>query len=318
MTMDDLGPSPLISVITPFLNPGAFLQEAIESVFAQTYSDWELLLIDDGTTDGSSDIARSYSERFPERIVYLEHAGRRNLGTAASRNVGISRARGKYIAFLDADDVWMPHKLACQTDLLNAHLAVAMIYGPCLHWYSWTADAANDVQDPPQDPGVFGNTIIPAPKLLELAIHNSDMLFSPSGILVRRSVAVAVGGFEERFCGRIRMYEDNSFYAKITLGESVLVMDKPCFKYRHSPNSCVSLVVRSGNFNKLRMDFLRWLSNYLARRHADEMRMVAVQELRLLRVRSLRMSLSRIARRIIPKSPRLWLRSVATSFRTRA
>src|SRR5262245_49569485 len=99
---------PLVSVIMIFLNAERFFLEAIESVFAQTYSNWELLLIDDGSTDGSTEIALRYAKNSPEKVRYFEHNGHCNRGTAASRNLGLSQARGDYIAQLDADDVWFP------------------------------------------------------------------------------------------------------------------------------------------------------------------------------------------------------------------
>ena len=95
--------TPTVSAIIPFLNAGAFLEEAIESVFAQTYRDWELLLVDDGSTDASTALARRYAERYGPRARYLEHDGHANRGVCASRNLGIKRSHGKYLAFLDGD-----------------------------------------------------------------------------------------------------------------------------------------------------------------------------------------------------------------------
>jgi glycosyltransferase involved in cell wall biosynthesis len=100
-----IGNKSLISVIIIFLNSEEFIQEAIESVFAQTYNNWELLLVDDGSTDGSTNIALQYAEQHGERVRYLEHNNRQNRGMSASRNLGIREAKGEYIAFLDADDV---------------------------------------------------------------------------------------------------------------------------------------------------------------------------------------------------------------------
>src|SRR5262249_6096994 len=99
---------PLVSVVTPFWNARSFIAEAIESVLAQEFQSWELLLVDDGATDGSTDIARDYAGRFPEKIRYLEHEGHANRGSSCARNLGIRDAKGAYIAFLDADDVWTP------------------------------------------------------------------------------------------------------------------------------------------------------------------------------------------------------------------
>src|SRR5206468_2884667 len=81
--------APTVSVVVIFLNAERFLDEAIQSVMGQTYPHWELLLVDDGSTDGSSAIARGYTERQPNRVRYLEHPGHRNAGMSASRNLGL-------------------------------------------------------------------------------------------------------------------------------------------------------------------------------------------------------------------------------------
>src|SRR5216684_3354263 len=99
---------PLTSVIMIFLNAEKFIQEAIESVFAQGYDSWELLLVDDGSTDSSTVLALRYAEQYPVKVRYIEHEGHQNRGMSASRNLGIRHAQGEYLAFLDADDVWLP------------------------------------------------------------------------------------------------------------------------------------------------------------------------------------------------------------------
>ena len=105
-------PPALVSIVVIFLNAARFLEEAIASVLGQTYPAWELLLVDDGSSDGSTDLAMRHARAHPGRVRYLDHDGHRNLGMSASRNLGIRHATGKYIALLDADDVWLPDKLA--------------------------------------------------------------------------------------------------------------------------------------------------------------------------------------------------------------
>src|SRR5256885_6022630 len=124
----DATPSPLVSAITIFYNGKTFIAEAIESVVAQTYPSWELLLVDDGSTDGASEIARDYAARHPERIRYLEHDGHRNRGMSASRNLGLQHSRGALVAFLDSDDVWLPEKIARQVATLDAHPEAQMTF----------------------------------------------------------------------------------------------------------------------------------------------------------------------------------------------
>ena len=101
---------PLVSVVLNFFNAEKFIREAIESVLAQTYNNWELLLVDDRSTDGSGQIALRYARKDAERVKYLTHKEREKIGRSASLNLGIRNARGEYIAFLDADDVWLPEE----------------------------------------------------------------------------------------------------------------------------------------------------------------------------------------------------------------
>src|SRR5688572_8206551 len=98
---------PLVSAIIIFLNGEKYLEEAIQSVIHQTYTNWELLLVDDGSSDKSTAIALSYANSFSNKIKYLEHEGHQNKGMSATRNLGINHSKGDYIGFLDADDVWL-------------------------------------------------------------------------------------------------------------------------------------------------------------------------------------------------------------------
>src|SRR5215467_13265615 len=161
---------PMVSAIIIFLNAEKFLSEAIDSVLGQTFHDWELLLVDDGSTDGGSAIARRYSQKYPVRVQYLEHPSHTNRGMSASRNLGIKHARGEYIAFLDADDVWLPHKLSEQVALLEAHPDVGMTYGHALIWSSWTG--SREATDYKISLGVPGGTHELPPNLLPQLLRN--------------------------------------------------------------------------------------------------------------------------------------------------
>ena len=131
---------PLVSAIIIILNAEKYLEEAIESVLAQTYQKWELLLCDDGSTDDSTQIVQRYIEEYPAKIRYLEHQGHQNRGMSATRNLGIEHAKGEYISWLDADDVWRPQKLERQVQLIGENPEAAMVYGPLQLWYSWKGD----------------------------------------------------------------------------------------------------------------------------------------------------------------------------------
>jgi glycosyltransferase involved in cell wall biosynthesis len=104
--MDAENFSPRVSVIVPIYNAEAFLSDTLESVLPQSFSDFELILVDDGSTDASPEIAQSYSDG---RIVYKRQANR---GVSTARNTGLGIARGKIVGFLDSDDLWHPDKIA--------------------------------------------------------------------------------------------------------------------------------------------------------------------------------------------------------------
>lgn len=102
--------SELVSVIVPVYNAEKFIREAMDSVRAQTYESWELLLVEDGSSDGSADVITDYIAEMQETRIRLIRQPS-NQGAARARNRGVREAAGRYIAYLDADDLWMPEKL---------------------------------------------------------------------------------------------------------------------------------------------------------------------------------------------------------------
>ena len=115
---------PLVSVVIPTFNRAHILEEAVNSVIAQDYLHWELHIVDDGSTDGTRELVEQF--RGDERIHYH---WQENAGQATARNHGVSQARGDYIAFLDSDDRWLPHKLRVQVQCLVEDPQIDVIYG---------------------------------------------------------------------------------------------------------------------------------------------------------------------------------------------
>ena len=249
----------LVSVVIIFFNAERFIREAIDSVFAQTYKNWELLLVDDGSSDASTAIARQYAEKDSARGHYLEHPGHANRGMSASRNLGIHNARGTYIAFLDADDVWLSNILEEQVGILEAYPEAAMAYGPIEYWFSWTGMPEDRERDYVEKLGVTPNTVVQPPKLLPLFLR--DKAAVPSGILVRRHVIERVGGFEHTFRGE---YEDQVFCAKICLNAPVFASGQRWYRYRQHSDSCVLIGQKTGETYSARLFFLNWLAKYLS------------------------------------------------------
>lgn len=252
-------PQPLVSIITIFHNEERFLAEAIESVLEQTYPHWELLLCDDGSTDGSTSIAQRYAAAHPDRIRYLQHDGGANRGMSATRNLGLAAARGEYISFLDGDDVWVPEKLTRQVYLLQQNPEAGAVYGRLHVWYAWTRRQEDLVDDYVQPLGGPPDTLVRPPELLIRFLR--DDVYTPSGLLFRRAVLEDVGGYEEAFRG---MHEDGVVMAKICLKWPLYASGEVWYKYRQHPDSCCNRSIAAGRDRDALRAYLEWLDGYLA------------------------------------------------------
>jgi glycosyltransferase involved in cell wall biosynthesis len=255
---------PRVSVVMIFLDAARFIEESIESVLSQTYDRWELLLVDDGSADGSAEIARSYAKEHQGRIRYITHPGGENRGMSASRNLGIRHARGEFIALLDADDVFLPEKLERQVALLDTHPEVGMVYGATEYWYSWTGRPEDRRRDRPRRIGVRTGRVHTPPAILYRVLRNEARTPCTCGVLLRREVAELVGGFEEEFKG---MYEDQVFFIKVLRHVPVYVSAECLDRYRQHPASHVhqSRARKSrGEVNPGAVSD-RWLQAYLDR-----------------------------------------------------
>jgi len=259
------GGMPLVTAITIFLNAERFIEEAIESVFGQSYQEWELILVDDGSTDGSTQVAQSYANRYPKKVRYLEHPGRENRGMSASRNLGLMHAQGEFIAFLDADDVWLPEKLKQQVEILNSHPEAAMVYGATQYWYSWTGESVDARRDFVTEPGVKPDTLVRPPALVSALLQNQ--IATSTGCLTRREIMQQVGGYEESFRG---MFEDQVFHSKISLRAPVFVSSQCWYRYRKHSASCCAVAENSGEHRTHRLTFLNWLERYSSEQGVDD------------------------------------------------
>jgi glycosyltransferase involved in cell wall biosynthesis len=192
---------PAVSIILPTFNRSGFLRQAIDSVFAQTYVDWELVVADDGSGEETQAYLRDLSD--PRvRTIWLEHCG----NPARVRNAAIQAARGEYLAFLDSDDLWAPSKLQAQIAALGARPRARWSY--CR--YAHIDGNGNPITPGRARPGDFPDGWVFEPLLkLELAIPMP-------AVIAARDLVQALGGFDEQqrfgefhdLCLRLAMHSE--------------------------------------------------------------------------------------------------------------
>lgn len=290
-----------VSVVVSILNAERFLTETIESVFAQTYKNWELLLVDDGSTDGSTRIAQGYAAKFPQAVRFLEHYKHNRRGQGASRNLGIGNATGEYIATLDHDDVWLPNKLERQVAILDSHPEAALVYGATQYWHSWAGDGSALEADYVQAPGVPANRIYEPPDLLKLTLSEQIVPPIPTDFMFRKDSICNLGGFEESFIGALSMFEDQAFLVKVYAALPVYVSDECWDRYRIHPDQHCAKVIRSGKKPDTEHFFLSWVSEYLEFQDATDVEIEAIISHRM---RPYRHPILDRLKRVVPKARR--------------
>lgn len=210
--------NPKVSVIMNCYNSSKYLCEAIESVYAQTYGDWEIIFWDNASTDNSAAIAKSYDEKlkyfYAEKTVPLGHA----------RNFAIEKARGEYIAFLDCDDVWLPEKLENQIGFLELNEDVALIYSD-----SSIIDEEGVLK---KNTYLWGNQQFYRGNIFEkLLLADFIPLLT---VVLRKKILDEVGLFNTKY----KIAEDYDLFLKVAESNKIDFIDQPLSMYRiHSFNA---------------------------------------------------------------------------------
>jgi glycosyltransferase involved in cell wall biosynthesis len=264
-----------VSVIVPFRDAGSHLEQTIASVEAQEHDRFELILVDDGSTDASTGVAGAAAARDPVRIRHLDHPGHANLGKSSSRNAGLRAARGDYVVFLDADDLLLPGKLRHQAAILDGDHGADAVYGRTWYW---------------DDPGDAGG----ARERLSRLWVRSDETYEPPGLLMRflehpgsvpclcavmarRQTLLRLGGFDESLQD---LYEDQTLIAKLALHCRIRVDAAPGERYRQHEGSSTRRAISEGAYhpwrpNAARRRYIEWLDRYSAHLDAPPSRPLA-------------------------------------------
>jgi glycosyltransferase involved in cell wall biosynthesis len=216
-------PTPTVSVVMPAFDAAACIGRAVDSVLAQTWAERELLVVDDGSRDGTLAVLAGYGER----VRVLRQA---NAGPAAARNHGLRAARGRYVAFLDADDWWLPTKLERQVALLEARAELGFCStatqvvtadgAPAGHWPCCADDGA--------------------PLLERLFVQGAAVSGSTSGVLARAALLREVGGFDEA----LRGFEDPDLWLRLAARAGYACIAEPLTVVVRTPGSVSSHLPR--------------------------------------------------------------------------
>lgn len=176
---------PLISVIIPSYNSGKFLNEAIESAVNQTYKNLEIIIVNDGSSDNTEKIAKEWQFK-DSRVKYFKH--QQNKGLAAARNTGIKNSKGEYLAFLDADDIWLPKKVEIQLKKIK-ELEADLVFS---NWYVVESNKNKKVKP-------FDSSPLRNKENLVCSLIRKNFI-SPSTVLLKKSALKKVGLFDENLC----------------------------------------------------------------------------------------------------------------------
>lgn len=208
--------SPFVDIIIPAYNAARFLPAAIESVEAQTFTDWRILLIDDGSTDDTAAVVASYAERLGAKLKYIRQENR---GLPAARNTAIRNSSAKLLALLDADDLWLPGRLAASVASFDSRPQAGVSYG----LISWI-DASGEIT------GTFQGNPAPVEGRVANDIYTRRMQLPCPSMTFRREAAERVGMFDET----MRATEDRDLWLRIALHYEVAFVPEVIALYRLS------------------------------------------------------------------------------------
>jgi len=213
---------PVVDIIVPAYNAARFLPAALESVLSQTFSDWRIVLVDDGSTDETAVIAKSFAEQLGSKMLVIQQT---NKGLPAARNVAIRHSSAEFLALLDADDIWLPSRLAASIELLRARPEVGLVYGGV----SLIDQNAALISTP----WLQGKN---AEGWIASGIYTRALDLPCPTITFRRACVEEVGDFDES----MRASEDRDLWLRISLRYQVARIDRVIALYRISSGSMSS------------------------------------------------------------------------------
>jgi glycosyltransferase involved in cell wall biosynthesis len=216
--------NPLVSVIIPAYNAAQYIGEAIESALAQTYKNQEIIVVDDGSNDNTVELI---SNKYGEKVTIIKQ---KNAGPSSARNRGIKEARGEYIAFLDADDIWLPNKISEQIELMEKYLDVGMVFGNATTLKDGRKSELSHFEKEGLDEAYFGDRIYYKDAFKKL--FNKNIIMTQT-VMMRTSIIEKTGGFDTDF----RFAEDFLLWLNIARVTKIAYQPQVvAFRRRHDGN----------------------------------------------------------------------------------
>lgn len=229
---------PRVSIVVPAYNAAGVITATIQSVLASTFTDFELIVLDDGSTDGTADIVRSFDD---SRVRLVRHTNR---GMSATRNAGLAMSRSEFVALLDADDVWHPQKLALQVALLEQQPEVDLCFTEFQTWHGEPAEEFFTRLGNLQTEDRLTGWIYPLMVMTNFTL--------PSSVLYRRRLADRLGPFR---CDD-HQTDDWEYFTRASRLTRVAKLSTPLVLYRQSANSLSKRVPRHNATEDMRGQLL--------------------------------------------------------------
>lgn len=231
--------NPKISVVIPSYNRANYILETVTSVLRQSSRDFEIIIVDDGSTDNTREILADLVNENLVRYIFQE-----NSGESAARNCGISKSKGEYIAFLDSDDLFLPKKLEKQATFMDENPGIGLVH--C--WYSKFSDENQDLGR--RNTSRYSGWVYPEMLL------TWQVLLSPSCIMVRSNVLEDVGPFDV----------DQYWGADLDMWRRIAKK----YQFGLIPEVLTMVRVHAGNLSARKIDSLRWFERYLLKAFEDD------------------------------------------------
>ena len=217
--MESASQDPLISVVVPVYNTEKYLKKCLQSVADQTFKNFECIIVIDGSPDNSISIAEEFSQKDKRFFVQQKENG----GLASARNLGMKKAKGEFISFLDSDDYWNPEKLERQIHILQKNSSVDLVFSHCY------------VKENEKPLYLYGAKPFSG-NPLEL-LHTNNVIGSGSSVIIRRKIFESIGGFNES----LKSFEDLEYWFRIAINK---------FRFQDSSTPDVVIIRRKDSLSR--------------------------------------------------------------------